>query len=587
MERKTILALAIIGILVAVAGVAGVIPTPAFLKPMTVVSSDRMILEWQGTENPTTGELTATHWITTVSVDQNDILEYQGGSEKQTYPDGSYAYTKSSIYVKCAPKTPYFESYPLNEVQIPLYADVYDSWTLNPAYYFAYWEIPSWKSVHAPYQIEAKKDSVYIQSPTIKTAGFASWDNQNFVMGSGKDIVEVRNVGILSQGYAQPPTYAVMYDPQGNPHIYDRQDIRDAMFAWNEITVHSDPNAAIPNYMNSYQKLWDVVLSKIPEVTTGNPKEAIHGLHEGVPTYYIQPSANVGAPYVDKTNIYDNGALGKTIRLVTTGVTAFYNLPQGSLSALIQLRVSTEIADTFIWHPPNGVPDITSVTVSPTRIIRGETATVTVRVTNIGTSEDTIRVRVSGNDVAVSTAPYTQQVPKGESRTWQFVLTTSKNYVSDVTSNLVITAEALGSGRSDTEYAYLPQDKTPVDVGSIEVTTDPYDVSVYLDGVYQGKTQKEWLKSTGKLTLESVLPGTHTVKLMYGAEEWSTTVYVTAGLPPSYVSHTFPPVTPTPTSTPTPNGAVYEGTYTNYTGYLPLILAIIFGFLAVPYYRRK
>jgi len=72
---------------------------------------------------------------------------------------------------------------------------------------------------------------------------------------------------------------------------------------------------------------------------------------------------------------------------------------------------------------------------------------------------------------------------------------------------------------ADTCYFYVAERK-PI-TGRIRVESEPTFANVYLDGRYEGRTNK---------TIPSVTPGRHTIKVTKtGYSEWSRTIYVRAG----------------------------------------------------------
>jgi len=542
MKRKTILALAIIGLLVAVpaAGViAGVIPIPTFLTVYTYAEKVPVSID-HGPVND--------YWIISCSLAERKEsfrLVLPANEEQQIDADTAVK-TPNEMGLLIEPLMPYSTAstpkgttlaymarrgaFGIGEIYAtPPYSDVDGATWLTKARY----NIGLYKN---GIKIDGK-DNVLIsfQDPTVVSL----YDGRGNRMW-------VENLGILPRGLigALIGDYVVIIDPQGGYHLWRYDNLEKAVDDWN---FHMYWDLVDPIHTYTWDEIWTWLAEngKLP--------------------------SDVGIGYATELNFIAPQSILQQIKVT---------YPQASFAGQITLYIPDTMAETIIILLHNSIPEFVG-TPTITRTSEGGTATLTAIVKNIGTSE---YITVVPTSLYGDFTPGSQTwwVPEGQTREFTFQAR-AKEVLESGQYPVDILAKGTGGSKSVTIYWQIDD---VVEYGSIEVTTNPYDVSVYLDGVYQGKTQKEWLKSTGKLTIESVLPGSHTIKLVYGAEVWSTTVYVTAGVP-SYVSHTFPPVTPTPTPTPTPNGAIYEGTYTNYTGYLPLILAIIFGFLAVPYYRRE
>ena len=89
----------------------------------------------------------------------------------------------------------------------------------------------------------------------------------------------------------------------------------------------------------------------------------------------------------------------------------------------------------------------------------------------------------------------------------------------------------------------------PLSTGSIYVSSPPYIADIYLDGAYKGTTPT---------TISDTSPGSHTVKLTKsGYEDYTTTVYVSAGESVSVIGYLIATSTPTTVVTSTPTGNIY------------------------------
>ncbi|NIA12213.1 MAG: PEGA domain-containing protein, partial [Nitrospiraceae bacterium] len=132
----------------------------------------------------------------------------------------------------------------------------------------------------------------------------------------------------------------------------------------------------------------------------------------------------------------------------------------------------------------------------------------------------------------------------------------TKSGYEDYTETVYVSA-----GESASVIGYLTATPTPTTVatstptptGDIRVGSSPSGARIYLDGVYQGVTGSDWFR------IYDVSTGYRTIRLeKSGYEDYTETVYISAGDTASVSAHLTATLSPTTvvTSTPVPTGSI-------------------------------
>lgn len=169
--------------------------------------------------------------------------------------------------------------------------------------------------------------------------------------------------------------------------------------------------------------------------------------------YYIGNLPQNWAQYIDRMKTLGLQEF-TDLPLVQSGNNIIMTYPVGSVGTQLQAIIPKAMAKTITVVQNWGQPRIDSATLSPENIVKGQgLSTLTVKVTNIGTS-DTINVNLANtNGATVTAVTNSMRLAQNQQGTYTFLLnpTLSNNGKVAITVNAI----AGGSGIKDTKTVYL------------------------------------------------------------------------------------------------------------------------------------
>ncbi|MFA5366115.1 MAG: hypothetical protein WC325_13115 [Candidatus Bathyarchaeia archaeon] len=387
-------------------------PTLSFLSASTTSISP------QGSENQATHEWTGSFWTVLATTDMNDqyAMYKFNNAQAEQYGNNKIGTTKlvptSEITVKITPLRPYWErpldvqsvtAYPLTKTGHSSYAGASFDWenpTTGPfSVPVAKWGQQYW-TAHTPFQIDIYKKGVQIATQTIDTTGVT----QTVTLRNANDQSEwiaIKDLGKLGTGYSAPTIgdIAIMA-----PDLI----FKDVGTVVNYIDYYSNSDYSYANYWfggGNYYDYYDQVMQKANDGSPGlfyrtsGPISYNAIPQQGFfPGIYRQQSGidvwakPLGAKIFENQNsgtqqtegrVFQKDGLSvvnylKEIRGVPTfslndmnvwqqgwEITAERKvriyLPYGSMSSLITMQISTELADTIVWQPPASDIEITGL----------------------------------------------------------------------------------------------------------------------------------------------------------------------------------------------------------------------------------
>jgi len=500
------------------------------LRVLSVVSIDKMTLE----EYTVSGDIvTSGWWVASVLVDSPDEVAFVMKDYTQELlgvkPEGTEAKTQSEVVVNLRPKgSPYYAGIAEVGSYIYHYQGVWDFWNVYKRV-FSWYIIPDWDSKHTTYEISAKKDGVLIEDSQIVSVGFVGdWDTTNLDIGSGDEVIKLRNLVEISKGLTQPrEDIAIFYSKTGTLVTCREEDlIRQLEYYYN---VYYE--GTIPRDIDTYAKFYDI--AKL-DLVTSRPVylDALTGEHLAVPNWITPFSDEI--PPLNNVPLSSDAGLGGaeswTPMYWETAYTGLYNKPLTSVSAYVTLRGSAQIFDTVIWRPPFGNPEITSV-----QAIGGESGKmgrIIVGFRNVGFTADTFEGGISFTTpgISVVTAPGGIVVDKESTGSLTWTVATGASEVSQSFDGTV-SITSMGSNLRDTEdfsITFTPSTNS-VDTGSIigVVAGNKAGTPVKGASVIPDAGTFTITDSQGRFTLTSIPTGDRSITIAaegYGTRTVTTTV---------------------------------------------------------------
>lgn len=399
-------------------------------------------------------------WVATAIVDSPDEIAFVMKDFTQDLPEegtGVEAKTTSEIAITMSPAGSAYFAGAVGKGRF--YYN--DSRWRGTERRFQWYIIPAWTSKHVPYSISATKDGQLI-GEDIYSVGFKSgWDVTNIEIGSGDEMIKVRNLGDISRGLTQPrEDIAIFYSIEGTPIACRESDL---------IAQLEDYAAGWSGTINTYEKFWnDRDLDRI----TSHPEwiEALFGTQEAVPS---DITSLAGATTLDmvleKNHGYAGSVSGSFAPTRTSIYTALYNVTKGSVYAFISLRGSASVFDTVIWRPPFGRPEITGI-----QAIGGESGQqgrIIVSFKNVGETADTFEggIRFVTQGISVIQPAGAIVVDKAGTGTLTWTVATGDSEI-DKTFAGVATVTSMGGNLADSEpfsITFTASQNGTSDTGSI------------------------------------------------------------------------------------------------------------------------
>jgi hypothetical protein len=385
---------------------------------LSFLSAYSIAINPQGSENQATHEWTGSFWTVLMTTDMNDQYAMYKFNEAQTeqYGDNQIG-TKtlvptSEITVKITPLRPYWERpldvqsvtvYPLTKTGHSAYAGASFNWE-NPTtgpfdVPVAKWGQQYW-TAHTPFQIDVYKEGVQVATQTIDTTGAT----QTVILRNVNDQSEwiaIKDLGKLGTGYSAPTIgdIAIM-----SPDLI----FKDVGTVVNYIDYYGNSDYSYANYWfggGNYYKYMDKVMQKANDGSPGlfyrtdGPISYNAIPQQGYfPGIYRQQSGidvwakPLGAKIFENQQIGTQQSEGRVFQKdglsvvnylkETRGVPTFnlndmnvwqqgweitaerkvrIYLPYGSMSSLVTMQISTELADTVVWQPPTSDIEITGL----------------------------------------------------------------------------------------------------------------------------------------------------------------------------------------------------------------------------------
>ncbi|MFA5365365.1 MAG: hypothetical protein WC325_09330 [Candidatus Bathyarchaeia archaeon] len=418
MDKK--LKIAVVAILIVATLLSAATLFPQQQSPsLSLLSVSNTSIAPQGSENQATHEWTGSFWTVLATTDMNDqyaMYKFNNAQAEQygnNKISGKTLTPTSEITVKITPLRPYWERaldvqavtvYPLTKTAHSSYSGISFGWenpTTGPfSVPVAKWGQQYW-TAHTPFQIDIYKDGAQIATETIDTSGIT----QTVMLRNVNDQSEwiaIKDLGKLGTGYSAPTIgdIAIMA-----PDLI----FKDVGAVVNYLDYYGNSDYSFSNYWfggGNYYKYLDKVMQKANDGSPGLfyrtdgpisynaiPQQGnfpgIYRQQGGLTDVWAKP---LGA------KIFENQASGtqqtegrvfqkdglsvvnylKDVRGLPTfslndmnvwqqgwEITAERKvriyLPYGSMSSLITMQISTELADTVVWQPPVSDIEITGL----------------------------------------------------------------------------------------------------------------------------------------------------------------------------------------------------------------------------------
>lgn len=323
------------------------------------------------------------------------------------------------------------------------------------------WSEPQWRIV-TPFTVNVYKDGSLVGSKTIDMAG----KEYNQFIPTSEGNIRIENLGLLGSNYVGFSTPSIVL-VKNNPYCYEQAQVIDllnwrsgasATFAknWYGMTVQNIDGT-------DYAVNPSIVLQmQLTNVYLNNPGWSCN---HGISTP-IMPQVNNILYYLQglgRVNLFDttfstraNGNTGSAFQSVdlvkdSLGKATAMKLyvPWGAYgSPTVNIRVPTELADTWVDQPVETTPKISAVwekTGTTTSDILGSNR-IAVTVTNIGELAGTARLTASSNNNNMQVTPTEMTIPNLEPNVPQTVYFSAANLgVSEQVNNLQVTIKAYSS----------------------------------------------------------------------------------------------------------------------------------------------
>jgi len=462
LTKEKIFAVALISVIVL--SVVVFLFFPNLLKPQSLMSVSRVIIDPQGYESPTTGEWRGSFWIITMITDFNDQiagfhLADNDGEPSETYAetltagktyaetytvDGKQLIPTADVMVHITPKQPYYER-PLEIQQGYYIKKTYatktdlgganrrkDTSNYVDAMEFIHYSFGSGSWVlHTPFKVDVYKDGALIGSEEIDTVGGTGVYR---IPTSGEEYINIVDLGKIDYGYGEPQWDDILYF--SNNHVFVRSPTADNLLKYDSGVVYDGSTGSpgyLPSYINSFSTYWfgncrwfddsSPAAFKTPGLTM--VKDGDYRGWDKTGTYNVVPikpdvfsdiipylqnrgiqkvSMPTGFDYLEKT---DNNNLR-------------VYMDYGTYASSVTIKISTELADTIVWQPQVANFQITSFP-DFGDVVDQKSNSITVKCVD-GAGSAQVRFTKNPSDLPVSITPTvgTPRLETGESYTIDF-----------------------------------------------------------------------------------------------------------------------------------------------------------------------
>jgi len=447
--------LIILGLSVLLIGAVLYIAAPA---PATLLSGSVMDIEGGREVN---GKWVEGWWVYTIVIDSTDsYLSFTLKDLEEPHPTDSDAEIKSAGTAKVVLEryTPYMISYPINKAY---YGLPQSGWSMMQATSAdAYYRVMGFASTVCPYKVSLYRNGSLVDSK-IGVAGdptSVSWATMGFSVGTAPYNAVIKDVGLMSKGLSIPVVdLSVDYTPTGYTRVYSVTDHKAKL----DETLPVFNNIFVGEW--NYQGLWNDFLynlSESPGITLfgADDRYRLKGMPSNVGLIDIsKPSdgelwSKVNPPFPGDYE-YAGG-----VRTEATGLIVAATRPDYT-SATITLRVRSELVDSWVWHEPQGIPDI--LPIDKVSATGASTAVATIKVKNVGNENDTFVVSVQPTNAWCSgVSPREQNIDVGKTGTFYATLDT-QDVAQFESEQVFVKATAMGSGETDTAYFTLEIEPKP------------------------------------------------------------------------------------------------------------------------------
>jgi len=508
-------------------------------KPVsqTVLSVSQVNIAPQGEFNEEMQEWQGSFWTVLVLTDMSEsvgFLKFNDTytSESNSEIDGKLILPTSQIEVAITPRKPYYK-HTLVRNSYMVYPKTYQGWGNKPSlgtlhgkdesvwidemqatvyqYGEDYWEL------HTPFLVEVKKAGKVIFSQEVDTCGaLQSIHVEN--PDDASEWLEIKDLGKIQTGFEAPSTLDDVIFYNGFEYVYDAGALQLLQYdkADNSFSIYwfaqpfdeSDPDKH-SRWVNepikppacvwmSYNELgqeyvYGVVHAPgVQDVSTidtwiGKPVPAEPSdVASWIERYYTRKGLDV---YGQGYETPDNSEL------------RIY-MPYGSVSSLITIMISTELADAVVWEPHIGNIQIQKVT--PTNLgqlsdrrnvyinlkqFGGITSTATIKLT-----PDNLKVDVNPQTLSVTLGPDEEETVKFEAinvgadiqADFKIYIEVLDAFSGKITDSAEVTGTLVPRGTGATSltvYTVLKESGEPIDGITITVSLGGYQKSlVSVDG---------------------------------------------------------------------------------------------------------
>jgi len=348
-------------------------------RRLTIISVTEPIkIEPVGLDNPATEEVEGYFWILTAKVDSAEEIGFEkileSGTEATT-ADGKKLVAKSTISIKLEPHRPYYEM-PLYYEPIKVYPTTYQAsgtaWWFSkdtdvyvPANYLGVYTFARGDWVpHTPFTVYVYKNEKLIDSKYIDTVGgTATFTIEN--PSDPKEKITIINLGKLGEDYdIALPRLALI---GSTTYVYDEAVVEQILRYDNTFQSFSCYWFGPPTKDSAYNRWKDDGSPIGLWITTGVLGDYVAGVVDApgwedkstIGTYRAKPkeaSFYDIISYIERhyrrqdIDIWKCGAELVDTRNGTPKLRIY--MPYGAMSSFIEIRISSELADTVVCKPP-------------------------------------------------------------------------------------------------------------------------------------------------------------------------------------------------------------------------------------------
>lgn len=377
---------------------------------LTIISVSKVEIDPQGYADPATSEWKGSFWIVTMLTDMTEQvaaikLGNDDGEPGSTYVEGSDGTKKystdtvqtgeqvvpqSTVVVKIDPGQPYYER-PLEIQQGEYVSDAWGGWmnTLGQAgktsnhvsnldFLHYEWGTGDW-TLHTPFKVTLLKNDVEVATETIDTVGGTKIYR---IPETGDEYIHITDLGKLGTGYGEPQLGEILYF--SSDYVFQADTTSRKLITHDAgESPHSDadqPNGWSVYGVDAYSVYW-YGYGRWKDDDTSGPYEHGDGLDALVDdgeyggwelnqidawTWEGRPEKPVVFPG-NKPTLMTHDCLTEWLdhkgvkratmpswldkMVITYDKKMRLYMPFGSVSSVITIKISTELADTIVWQP--------------------------------------------------------------------------------------------------------------------------------------------------------------------------------------------------------------------------------------------